>query len=42
MAIPTLYLFTISHFAEKARWALDHKQVRYRPVVLLPLSLIHI
>ena len=36
MAIPTLYVFTISHFAEKARWALDHKQVRYRPVVLLP------
>lgn len=33
---PTLYVFTISHFAEKARWALDHKRVRYRPVVLLP------
>ncbi|HEU5060532.1 MAG TPA: glutathione S-transferase N-terminal domain-containing protein, partial [Kofleriaceae bacterium] len=31
-----LYVFTISHFAEKARWALDHKRVPYRPVVLLP------
>jgi glutathione S-transferase len=36
MSIPTLYVFTISHFAEKARWALDHKRVSYRPVVLLP------
>lgn len=36
MAIPSLYLFNISHFSEKARWALDLKDVRYRPVVLLP------
>lgn len=33
---PTLYVFTISHFSEKARWALDHKRIRYRLAVLLP------
>ena len=32
----TLYTFAISHYAEKARWALDHKRVEYRERVLLP------
>src|SRR6476620_9400527 len=25
-----LYTFTISHFAEKARWALDYKHIHYQ------------
>jgi len=33
-----LYTFAISHFAEKARWALDHKGVDYIERVLLPGS----
>ena len=32
----TLYQFPISHYCEKVRWALDHKQVDYRIVNLLP------
>jgi glutathione S-transferase len=28
--------FTVSHFCEKARWALDHKGIRYRVVTLVP------
>ncbi len=32
-----LYQFPMSHFCEKARWALDHKGVAYRPVNLLPV-----
>ena len=31
-----LYQFPFSHFCEKARWALDYKNVAYRPVNLLP------
>jgi len=31
-----LYQFPFSHFCEKARWALDYKGVRYKPVNLLP------
>ncbi|MCG7198244.1 glutathione S-transferase family protein [Marinobacter pelagius] len=31
-----LYQFAISHYSEKARWALDHKGIRYQPVTLLP------
>jgi glutathione S-transferase len=31
-----LYQFIISHFCEKARWALDHKQVAYRQRSLVP------
>ena len=31
-----LYQFVISHFCEKARWALDHKQLSYRPINLIP------
>lgn len=32
----TLYQFAISHFCEKARWALDYKGVPYRVVNLVP------
>jgi len=31
-----LYQFPISHFCEKARWALDYKGVEWRPTTLLP------
>lgn len=31
-----LYSFTMSHFAEKARWALDRTGVEYREVVVMP------
>ena len=31
-----LYTFTISHFSEKVRWALDHEGVAYREKVLVP------
>jgi glutathione S-transferase len=30
MAIPTLYIFAISHYCEKARWALDRFAIPYR------------
>jgi len=32
----TLYHLTISHFSEKARWALDYKGLEYRSRVLTP------
>lgn len=32
----TLYQFPISHYCEKARWALDYKNLDYRKVNLLP------
>src|SRR5262249_29734699 len=32
----TLYTFNISHFAEKARWAMDRCGVAYQERVLLP------
>ena len=31
-----LYTFNISHFAEKARWALDYEGIAYQEKVLLP------
>lgn len=31
-----LYQFAISHYCEKARWALDFKGVQYQPINLLP------
>jgi glutathione S-transferase len=31
-----LHQFQCSHFCEKARWALEYKQVPYQPVNLLP------
>lgn len=36
MATPTLYQFRASHFAEKARWALDWKRVPHVRRTLLP------
>jgi glutathione S-transferase len=32
----TLYQFPISHYCEKARWALDYKNIDYKVVNLLP------
>lgn len=32
----TLYQFPFSHFCEKARWALDYKELEYTTVNLLP------
>lgn len=34
--IPRLYVFTVSHYCEKARWACDRKGMRYRLITLLP------
>jgi glutathione S-transferase len=31
-----LYTFTLSHFCEKARWALDRAGLAYREVILMP------
>lgn len=31
-----LYQFPISHFCEKARWALDYKQIPYQTINLVP------
>ena len=36
MNVPRLYVFTVSHFCEKARWACDRKGMRYRLITLLP------
>jgi glutathione S-transferase len=33
---PRLYTFSISHFAEKARWALDYKGIAYEEARLVP------
>ena len=33
---PTLFLFPISHYCEKARWALDHHGIEYRVERLAP------
>ena len=33
---PTLYQFPISHYCEKARWALDYKEIDYELVNLVP------
>src|SRR2546428_636649 len=38
MALPVLWHFTVSHFNEKARWALDFKRVRHVRRALLPGS----
>lgn len=35
-ATPRLYIFTISHFSEKARWACERKGIRFRLITLLP------
>src|SRR5262245_30687681 len=34
--IPRLYVFNISHYCEKARWACDRKGMPYQRVSLLP------
>ena len=36
MVRPTLYIFAISHFCEKARWALDYLEVDYELAFLAP------
>jgi len=36
MTKPTLYIFNISHYCEKARWALDHFNIDYRIEILAP------
>ena len=36
MTIPTLYVFAISHYCEKARWALDHYDIAYALEHLAP------
>ncbi len=33
---PTLYVFAISHYCEKARWALDHFGIAYRLQHVVP------
>ena len=35
-SLPTLYVFTISHYCEKARWALDYLGLNYQQVVIAP------
>lgn len=34
--MPLLYQFAGSHYCEKARWALDYKEVKYQTVNLIP------
>lgn len=34
--LPKLYIFTISHFCEKARWALDYYGIEYELCILSP------
>ncbi len=36
MTLLTLYHLAVSHFSEKARWALDHKNLEYRSRLLTP------
>lgn len=36
MSRPRLYVFTISHYCEKARWALEYKRIDYELVTVLP------
>lgn len=36
MPDPTLYVFAISHYCEKARWALDHFALPYRLQLTMP------
>jgi glutathione S-transferase len=40
MATPVLYIFAISHYCEKARWALDYLDIDYRLQHLSPVSYI--
>ena len=34
--LPRLYVFNLSHFSEKARWACERKGLRFQLVPLLP------
>ena len=34
--LPVLYHFAISHYCEKARWALDYFKIEYRAIPLAP------
>ena len=36
MSQPVLYVFAISHYCEKARWALDYLDVAYKIRYLAP------
>lgn len=36
MDFPNLWQFNFSHYNEKARWALDHKQIRHKRTTFLP------
>jgi glutathione S-transferase len=36
MNLPTLYVFNISHYCEKARWALDYFGISYRSQHVMP------
>ena len=38
MKTPVLYVFAISHYCEKARWALDYLNIDYRLQHLSPIS----
>lgn len=38
MVTPTLYIFAISHYCEKARWSLDYLNIDYRLQHLSPVS----
>jgi glutathione S-transferase len=38
MTTPVLYIFAISHFCEKARWALDYLNIEYRLQYLSPIT----
>ena len=38
MKTPVLYIFAISHYCEKARWALDYLNIDYRLQHLSPIS----
>ena len=36
MPLPVLYVFSLSHYCEKARWALDRQGISYRLRTLMP------
>ena len=36
MSQNVLYIFAISHYCEKARWALDHYGIAYQPRFVMP------
>jgi glutathione S-transferase len=38
MTTPVLYIFAISHYCEKARWALDYLNIEYRLQHLSPIT----